>query len=239
MNKYEENSLTMYGVVDHHFESNVTLVSSLTALNTAVSVFHSNINQIKIYANILKTSTSGKTLSKENAKDNLINFLVPLAASLFAYASHNNLEEIKAKSNVTPASLNALRDIEISMTAKLIYDLLNDNLTAIADFGVNAAKMTELNTKIGDFNEAMGIKSGGFTSKSAARKALTKLFHDTDKLLREEIDKLMENFKQDNKTFYDEYQSARIIHDLGLGHEEKITNTAASTTTTNTTTPTN
>jgi hypothetical protein len=53
-----------------------------------------------------------------------------------------------------------------------------------------------------------------------------------DSLLKNTIDTLMENFKTINITFYNQYKTARVIHDLGLGHEEKTTETQNTTTTT-------
>ena len=67
---------------------------------------------------------------------------------------------------------------------------------------------------------ALGIKETSFATKSATRQTLSQLFDQADLVLKTEIDALMENFKADNKMFYDQYWSARVIKDLGLGRGE-------------------
>ena len=149
----------------------------------------------------------------------MLDVLIPLVNSLHAYANHANNEELKVKSKVTRSNLKGIRDNKLITKTLMIRDLLNENLTALADYAITPAKLSNLDGKMSAYQNAIGFKDTGFATKSAARISLSQLFEDTDNILKNEIDTLVENFKMSNKTFYDQYWSARTIKDLGLGHD--------------------
>ena len=56
---------------------------------------------------------------------------------------------------------------------------------------------------------------------------LTDAFDETNLLLNEELDVLMETLKESEKEFYEEYRAARVIKDLGGGRSPKNGKTEA------------
>jgi hypothetical protein len=61
----------------------------------------------------------------------------------------------------------------------------------------------------------------GKADRSSARTALTDYFDEVDVLLVNVIDKLMENFKSSEPQFYNAYQAARVVYDLGGSNVKK------------------
>ena len=219
MTKPEENKLSMYKAVNSVANESKTIIETIPALSGAITRFGANIESINATDIALNNSTSGKTGSKEKAENAMLDVLIPLASSLHAYANKANKEELKVKSKVTRSYLKSIRDNELITKTQMIRDLLNENLAALADYSITAVKLTELDEKLSTYQGSIGSKETSFATKGAARISLSQLFDDTDNILKNEIDTLVENFKNGNKTFYDKYWSARTIKDLGLGHD--------------------
>ena len=49
---------------------------------------------------------------------------------------------------------------------------------------------------------------------------MLQLLKETDKILKEQLDKLMTQFKISNPEFYQHYFNARMIIDLGIRHKK-------------------
>ena len=220
MTKSEENKFSTYRVVLSVLNENQTVVATLPALSTAVTNFKAHVSNISVRDTEYTASTSGKTRAKNLIEDELLDNLIPLADSLNAYSSRNKIEDLKAKSKVNRTNLKGMRDSDLISKARLIHGLLDSNIAVLSDFGITNAKVTDLLNKIVEYEAALGVKDTSFATKSATRQTLSQLFDQADLVLKTEIDALMENFKADNKMFYDQYWSARVIKDLGLGHDE-------------------
>lgn len=220
MTKSEENKFSTYRVVLSVLDENQTAVATLPALSSAVTNFKTLVSDISVRDTEYTTSISGKTRAKNLVEDELIDILIPLAESLNAYASRNKIEDLKAKSKVSRTKLKGMRDTDMISKVRLIHGLLDSNIAVLSDFGITSVKVTDLLNKIIEYEAALGVKETSFATKSATRQTLSQLFDQADLVLKTEIDALMENFKAGNKMFYDQYRSARVIKDLGLGHEE-------------------
>lgn len=220
MTKAEENKFSAYRAVNSVFSENEALVTTIPALRVAETNFRGLVSEIALRDTEFRTSTSGKSKAKNLIEDELIDMVVPLANSVNAYASRNMIEDLKEKSKTTKSKLKEMRDTDLIGKAKLIHGLLDINIAALADFGITNTKVTNLMSKIVEYEAALGTKDTSFATKSATRMTLSELFDKADLVLKTEIDALMENFKADNKMFYDQYWSARVIKDLGLGHKD-------------------
>jgi len=223
MTKNEENKFSMYRAVYSVLNENQTEVATIPALESAKTNFNTLMTSINEKDNAYKTSTAGKTDAKKNVKETLLDVLVPCTNSLFAYASKAKIADLKANTNVSISKFRQMRDNDFINKARSIHDLLNSNVASLADYGITAAKVTELNEKLNDYADAIGNKDASYASKSAARQTLSQLFDQADVVLKNEIDSLMESFKTANEIFYNKYWSARVIKDLGLGHNDKPT----------------
>ncbi len=55
--------------------------------------------------------------------------------------------------------------------------------------------------------------------RKGAEKSLEDLFKESDRILHDEIDHLMESFAVSDPEFYTEYHAARRIDEIGVRHE--------------------
>lgn len=118
-------------------------------------------------------------------------------------------------SNVTKTVLVKLRENDLVIKALAIKDALTANAALLADYLITPEKITNLANSITDFQNAADTKDTGFVNRVAAREKLDKLFDEADDLLLDQMDGMMEVFKNTDTDFYNAYFSARVIKDLG------------------------
>jgi hypothetical protein len=93
--------------------------------------------------------------------------------------------------------------------------------------------------KLKTFDTLRSLPRQAIAASAAATKALERLFPETDKLLAEQIDRVIWQFREAAPDFYEKYQVARRIVDPATGSTESDAGNSASTNTTSTTPVTN
>ena len=214
MNDRLENKLTMYRAVETLLDNNTAKTTPVTALTSSISVFKGLITQIEDAEVEKQQSTAGKTATKRAAETVLIDEAVTIAAALKALGSVTNDEELKAIGAITKSTLVSERDTNLSRKAQSIYDYANTNAVALADYGVDATMITSLQTRMDDFDAALGTREEGVANHTAATKKVEDFFTEADTILYEQVDKMMELFRTSDTPFYDAYKDARVVRDL-------------------------
>ena len=103
-----------------------------------------------------------------------------------------------------------------------LQTLGDENADALAaKYNVKAAELKALNTAMTEFGEVQSKPRNGRAATASATKELDDLFEQLDKMLNEQLDPLMEQFRFTNAAFYHEYQTARSIVDSVASHEVK------------------
>lgn len=215
MNRSQSNKLSMFDSVIAVLRLFAEKIALLPILATLRDEFFSKVALIKLTDQEIKTVSAGKTNAKDEAKEDMIDLLYPMASSLYVYAKRSSNEQLKALTNLPKSSLFLMRENDLAIRANLIKDAVVANKTELADYLVTNEKIIALTDAVAAFENAAETKDSGFASRTAAREALLKLFDEVDDLLLDEIDGIMETFKTTEPDFYNAYFSARVIKDLG------------------------
>ncbi len=216
MTKHEENVFSMYNAVDALLKSNTSKTESVPALKLSAENFSVKLSEIQDKDSEFKDVTAGKTITKRNGEDEMIDAILPVSAAVSVYAKINNMEDLKAIFNVTISELRRMRDQDLLEKAKSIYAKADGLKSELTTYGVTEEMITELNNKIGLYNSSIAKKDTSFAERSAARKALSMLFDAANDILKEELDNLIELFRESDRDFYNQFKSARVIKDLGM-----------------------
>lgn len=214
MTKSEENINSMFKAVSSLLTSNQAKVDTLPALATSVSNFNQKLGEIQSKDAEYTHLTSGKTDMKNDAEEDMIEAVLPIASALNVYAKINGKTDLKENSKVTVSDLRRLRDSELLIKAQYLHDIALTNVADLTNFGIAEADLTNLQSLVDSYRASIEVKDTSFAEKSAARESLSKLFDDTNEILKEEIDMLMELFRTSDSDFYNSYKSARVIRDL-------------------------
>ena len=214
MNDRLENKLTMYKAVETLMDNNAAKTGPITALATSITNFKNLIGEIETAEQEKQTATTGKTASKGEAEAILISEAVTIAAGMKALGSVTNDKELLEAGSETKSSLYGTRDTDLVTKTQQIYNYANTNAAALADYGITPAMITSLQTRITEFNAALGTREESMALKVAAGAEVEGSFSDADNILVNQMDKMMEVFRESDTQFYNEYKNARVIRDL-------------------------
>jgi hypothetical protein len=220
MNKHQENKLSMYKTTRQALQNNTSVWEKVPAIVTTFKEFETSIEEIE---NLLKKQSidlTGITQTKEERLSILADAAMAIAGPLHAFASQMSNSSLMQKVNIFRSDILDARDSTVIELVQIIADTAKENLTSLADFGINQASITDLQEKVDDFNAITSAPRISVTERKVITIELEKGLEETADLLNERLDKLIEQFKTTEPTFYDQYQNARIIVDSGIRHEE-------------------
>lgn len=214
MTDREENKLNMYRAVLNLLQENEEKTGAIPAFTTVTTALDEAIKNIEKQHTAHQTVAKGTAQQKEKFEEQLIDSLVTLAGVLYVYAVQQKNEELKTIVKVTESQLKRMRDNELLARAHTIYERAQTLQAELADYGIGEARLNDVSSQIGDYGAALGKRETVSAEKTAARQALSDAFEQTDNVLYEMLDPLMETYRTGERDFYNAYQSARVIKDL-------------------------
>ena len=200
-----ENRLTMFRAVETLLDNNTAKTAGITVFATRLAEFKDLITQI---------------VDKQAKRDDMVEDAAVLAAKLKALGSDTNDDRLKQIGDIKRTDLAKMRDTQLLATIQGLVNTADSAAAGLAGYGVTAAMIAGLSTKMTTYNTALGSKEGSFSVKGAALTALNNLFDSANDILVNKLDNLMEGFKKDDNEFYNQYKIAREIHDIGVRHEK-------------------
>ena len=216
MNKQKEAKLNMYRAVAKHCNNNPAIIAAIPAFQTAITSLNTNIASILNAAQLEIQVISGITADKAQHKETLAQQASNIANAVFAYASSIANNTLKEQVKFSARKLLRIKDDLIVPTCLNIHEAANTNLAALAPYGITAAVLTSFNTAVTNYTAAISSPRNAVSLRTAYVKDLSNLFAKTDKLLKEQLDKLSVQFKTSHTDFYNAYKSNRIIIDPGV-----------------------
>jgi len=219
MKRKEANKNNMRNSLRAVFSENAVVINEFPALEESVARYGTVIGEIDELDKKFITSIDGKTSTKNLQEDELILNLMPVKAGLYAFAVKNKNEELRVLTKDSESTLKRMPDPEFLKKAQLIIGEAQKNIADLTSYKITAAVLTELQEKITAFGAAIDGKDTSFANRSAFRIALTEKLDEADEIITEELDQLMELVRKSQPVFYDQYQAARTIKDLGGAHK--------------------
>lgn len=215
MTNYQENKRSMYLAIQNVCNANKTIWSGLPAFVETFTNFENIITDINIQRQIQEGKTIGVTENKQKEKDEMIQKTIEIASVVYAYAAKIKDNELRQKVNYSPSTLQDKRDTELKDICQLIHDEANTVISYIADYGKSSADLVKLQKEINDYTDILAKPRTAVGTKATATTKLVELFQNSDDLLNNQIDKLIISYQNTSPKFYQQYQSARIIINLG------------------------
>jgi len=218
MKRIEENKLAMFKAVQAVLTKNQTAVDALPAMVESQEAFTTLINNLTETEREFGTVTVGKVASKTKVEKALSEALLSLKGALAAYARKTNNTELSMLVKFTKSTLKELSETELENKVKTVLEIVDANKAALVTYGVDEAEITAFNEAVANFKNSTAVTRTSFSEKSGARVSLTELFKEGDTILKDELDNLMLRMQSKNPDFYNAYKSARVIKNLGGGH---------------------
>ncbi len=227
LSKHQANKLAMEKRTLKLLNSNLAKYPNVPALKDAAADLASTISQIEAKSAEKGDATIGKTDAKNLAESELINAILPVAGACHSLASREKDLVMMKKTALNRTMLERMRDEDLESEAKSIFDIASSRAEEVASRGATAERLTNLTAKTAAYKESRGEQKMGVPRRKGAAKTLDDLFKESDRLLHDEIDHLMENLADTEPQFYTEYHAARRIDDLGVRHRPENDNSPA------------
>ncbi len=218
MTNHEVNIFNMMSAVQAVLTENEAFTAEIPVFAETITDFSASLEAIKATDMAYKNATPGKTQEKHNAEEEVMKELLPIKSALYMLAVKQKDEELKALAGISGYGLQQLREIDFMQKSMAICNAAEARTADLVPYNITLEKITLLTTKINNLNNALSKQDTGFASKSALRKQLHNDFDHADEILKEHLDTLMELERQAHLEFYNKYVSARVILDLGGGH---------------------
>lgn len=213
MDNLTESRLNMFRAVAKHCNDNPAIVSTVPAFQTAATALNSTISSILTTAQMESQVIKGITIDKSELKKTLCQQATDIAASVYAYASGINDNTLKQQVNYSLTELLRIKDDLIGPVNTNIHDAANTHLAALAPYGITAATLTSFMTAITNYITVVPTPRNAVSQRKAYIAELKKMMKDGDNILKEQMDKLIGNFKTTHPQFVTAYKSNRVIID--------------------------
>ena len=211
MNDVQENKLSMYLAIKTVLMDNDSIWTGFPAFVSAVVDFGEKLEGIILAVERQETAITGVRSDKLVAQELMITSALAVSGSVFAYASATNNQTLKEAVNYSYSSLRYVRDTISAERCKIIHSQALAEVANLADYGITAATLTELDELIDSFADLLPAPRVAITSRKGATSGLVDLIKDIDLILNERLDMLMPQFKESNLEFYKHYFDSRLI----------------------------
>ena len=213
MNATQEAKLNMYRATQQHCEDNAAIVATVPAFSTAFNSFKSKVAAIIATVQQEDLVTKGVTIDKSEAKKTLCKLAADIAAPIFAFASSTNDNTLKQEVNFSYSDLFKSKDDQLAPRCQNIHDAGTSNLAALASYGITASTLTTFQTTIDNYQTKVPTPRNAAVLKVTIRTNLKNLIKETDKVLKEQMDKTVVGLKATNPDFVTTYKANRVIID--------------------------
>lgn len=212
MKATQSNKLRRYQTLEGVLEQHSAVWSPLPAFARAVTELSGIIPQV---TDALQTQSRayGSTQEKEAALAALGDAAHEVAGAVFSCAAENADYKLMCRVKFSRTDITKGRESVVVARCRDIHAAASEDVAALADYGVNAAKLTAFKKKIDGFEALQTQPRQDISNRSAATQQLRQLLRQADEILRKRIDPLVVQFKASAPEFYNAYQAARSIVD--------------------------
>lgn len=217
MNSQNEARLNMFRAVAKHCNDNPAIVATVPAFQTAATALNTTISSILTTAQLEAQVIKGIAQDKSELKKALCQQATDIAAAVYAFASGNNDNTLKQQVNYSLTDLLRIKDDLIGPVCTNIHDAANANIASLASYGITVASLASFMSAITTFITAVPTPRNAVSLRKAYITELKKMMKDADKILKEQMDKLIPNFNAANPQFVTAYKSNRVIIDPAKG----------------------
>ncbi|MCV9385524.1 hypothetical protein [Reichenbachiella ulvae] len=210
MTKDQINRLEMGQATNSYLDGHAAVWSSIPIINNYKSVLTQSILGIEKAALEQESSKVYISASVRDLKYQIAQKMDIMDDIQEAYASDTNNAELLSQSTNSASDYFRLSHEDFEIKTKNMIDLLEQNVEAMADYGLSTDQIEEVKTSFATFQDKRGVPRSYQIQSRVATESLASLFDEMNKTL-ERMDNVLKRFKRSNPSFYAGYQAARHI----------------------------
>ncbi len=214
-----ENTLGMYQKVQATLSMHAAETAAIPAVATLAAELNTKVTAILTVASDAGTDITGYTVDKQVKRNDLKTKVLKLSGAIVAHTAMTADFKTLEKCDETPSQIDAMRDNDFYVYAKLVIDEVTPIMVALTPYGVVAADLTAANTSADAYLKAIQAPKAQINERSNSINELTDLFAATTTFLTDKLDKVMGVFITTNPNLYNTYMGARSIDDTTAAAE--------------------
>lgn len=213
MKSKDEARLNMYETVYNQGLKNPEVIATIKAFEACHKVLGGICTDIRQNNLTSSTAKKGAAKGKQSYKNAMINLAIVHAGALaaFADASANNI--LFEKSNLSATAFEKASNSEVEDICKRILNLSKENTKNLEGYGINSASISNLEKSIEVYHLSITNPRELQSQAKAANANIRELFKQGNKLLKNQMDKLVKGLKANYPDYVAEYISNREIVD--------------------------
>lgn len=223
MNRKEINQFDMLQSVDQFLTKNESFIHNKPSLVTAHQQLQSINADIFELNQKQSISTTTETKVKGNQKKEMIQLIMKVTGAMAAHAASTDDVKLKMTATVSEWELKNMRENDLVIKVKYIYDAALPLAAALATWGVTQADLDLLSTDFAEFKQKTPDIRNMRVQSTQATATLKDKFDEGRALLNDKLDPMMLPFKTLNPAFYGEYHSTRAVMGRAAEHKSKDT----------------
>jgi len=222
MDKYNSSRTLMLKTTVQLCRKNKPITDTVPAMDPVLQTIETKLILVDNLNQIGTSPTQGVTIDTKLLRKAMTMLTLKSANALAAYASVTKKNELFEKTNHPEAFYNELRKDDADDASHEIHTLGEKHLKEAADYGYNAADLDNLKTAISLYRTAMQDPRQAIITSSQAKKQAKEILKDTiNNNLNNQLDKMVNTLQTTQPNFYNKYQQARIIIQIGSRTDEK------------------
>lgn len=213
LNAKQTAKLNSYQTTEKHVDDNASIIAAIPAFLNTFTKFKGKIAAIRHAAQQKSAVLAGITENKANSRKTLSDLTVSVAGLVYSYAAEKSDNVLREEMKVPASKLTRTKDANLAPLCQNIHDKAKQHLAALADYNLNQAKLTELQTAIDAFNAANPTTHAARSNRKTTNININDLFDQTDDILTNQLDKQIESLRETQPDFVNTYFSTRNIID--------------------------
>jgi hypothetical protein len=221
MRKIMNNKLLMYWAVIEILAKYKPLWTNIKGFVKAHDLFKAAVEILQITSGTSGIKTEEITAGKNAATEAYITDLFNAMSIVSVFATNNDDMAMKSKVDYVESELKDMRPGELLAVSQEVIAMIKANQVELTDLGLLAEDVTAIESFIENFETITMATRTTITTRKTAGAQLRPQFAVASYELKEKLDKLMEQFRKTQPTFYQEYWNAREKVDYGVRYEKK------------------
>ncbi len=207
----QRNLLNSYLTVKNVCERNVETLQSLPALADAYTAFVTRLQTITSLGQTQAEITTGVARDKQRLRQTMCDAALEVAGAIRSWAKSQKNEELADRAKYHRTTLLAGRATASADRCQTIHDLAAGYVGQLGDHGVTAETLSALQAQIDTFKAIIPKTRTLRAQLKTITAQLAVEFRAANELLRENLDRLILQFRRGHPALVADYRHARKI----------------------------
>lgn len=185
--------------------------NALPALAPQLVALNARLHAIKAAAATQARPTTGQTVDRNQVLAVATAATLAVAGRVRSYARSQKLGVLEAKVRLRPSTFKKVRLAHRIPLMQQVHDAAQDVLSQLADFGVTAELLTDLQARITAADAVKTLLRSTIVERRVATAKLLELFRELTDFLENEVDPLVDSLRETSPEGWATYRAARDI----------------------------